>query len=377
MIKKLTDKAIEKARDALDERLQSMVEVPTPEEQIPPPPTNQDILQSPNRMSGLGGDNSATYSIFSGYNSLNAMPLAPANTDNIGYTFFTRPRMNLSYDNVIKSRILTALADQSPNSTANAMRWMLTVSGLGDEGGDNNKSLLFDDSNPFITLLSNTLISMPAFHDFTPDIYSSNEGFAKEQISFIDDKPFMYRMHSMTLNFMNLQGDPITTFFYIWTLYATCVAYGLMSPFPRYLVNSRIDYQTGIYRFTMDPTRRYVQNTAKTIAYPNVAPIGSIFAFDRASPMMGVSDQIGINFQCHGLEVNDPITIYEFNKEVIARNPMMAKNNREQFMVKLSEAEKPRFNYKAIPFILPDRELSWWIPRVKYDNLNQTMFRGI
>lgn len=366
------NESLKKAADRLSDGLKQKIELPPDALIDPVSPDNFSnkngllALDAASRAAGLGGAHTSAFSAFSGLNMIGSMPLLPPNTDHQGYTFFTRPCMNLSYDNVIKSRILAALADQSPLSTANAFRWMLTKSGMGDTIGDKNKSLMFPDYQPFMTLLSNTLLSMPGFQDFTPDIYTSNEGYAKEQVGFIDDKPTMYRAWSMTANFQNMEGDPLTTLFYIWTLYATGISWGKLAPFPLNITNNRIDYMTGIYRFTMDKTKRYIQNVAKTIAFPNVAPIGGVFNFDRTATYNKELDQISINFQCFGLEVQDPINIYEFNQVVYSRCPMMLPDSREKYMVKLNESEKKLFNYKAIPFVEDDNELAWYVLKDQY-----------
>lgn len=367
---------VQESVDRLSENLKQKLDLPPASTVDPLNPSKitdgqgNAALDAASRAAGLGGAYTAAHSAFSGLNMIGSMPLLPPNTDHQGYTFFTRPSMNLSYDNVIKSRILAALADHGEYSTANAFRWMLTKRGY-DKEGDKKKSLLFPDWQPFIPLLSNTLLSLSGFQDFTPDIFQTDEGFAREQTGWIDDKPYMYRGWSTTADFQNMEGDPITTLFYIWTLYAAGIAYGVLAPFPHNIVNNRIDYMTGIYRFTMDKSKKYIQNTAKTIAFPNTAPIGGVFNFDRTLQYNKERDQVSVNFQCFGLEVQDPINLFEFNRVVTSRCPLMHPDVREEHFVKLADYEKPKMNYKAIPYVEDDNELSWWIPKAEYELIKQ------
>lgn len=357
------------------------------------------------RYAGFGGHASSLYTIINGIGITGGKPAVPHNTDHRGYTFFTRPQLNLSYDNVITTRRLTAYADQRPNNMANAIRCMLmpqgflvssdpkrrTNIGIGlPENADllDVRSDIVDDENCFIPLLSNALISFSGLPDLSADTYTSKEGMTKEVVSWVDDRPYQRGQFDTTLEFANTDGNLLTHFFHCWYEYACRVSEGSMSPFPVNISANRIDYQTKVYRIVLDRTRRYVQHIAATIAFPTAYPMGRIFDFNLAEQLNTGSHTVSIPFRCLGVEYDDPILIYEFNKLVVRFNPKMEASSKfarrgagvpkhrqnmpvpdPKLMVEIHEADKRLFNYKAYPFIAESNELLWFVPASVYQQL--------
>lgn len=349
-----------------------------------------ELLDLTFRKTGLGGIGSSTYTILNGLNNKTNVPPLPVNTDNQGLTFFTKPCLNLSYNNVIGIRRLAFLANNDPLSMANAIRCMLNPIGFDKISvqrigrsvsqeiyGDNNRSKIMDDKNPFIPLLSNTLLSLSGWPDFAPETYTSPEGINKEQVSWIDARPDILNSFDLTANFANIEGDPITTLFSTWVEYATRVAEGSMIPFPINIVENRIDYQTRIYRLILDKTRTYVQRiSACGAAFPIAVPLGANLNYTSEQPLTSENNQISIPFRALGALYDDPILIKEFNKTVWLVNKSMHDNNRETDLIKLNtnknriEDEKAIFNYKSYPRINPDtNELEWWVDKVFYNRM--------
>lgn len=345
------------------------------------------------RFSGLGGAGTSTFSIINGLSIYGGLPKIPSNTDNQGYTFFTRPQLNLSYNNCITSRRMAAYANQNPVGAANAIRCMLQPIGLmrqfkrdsfngsaqAKSGSDTDiRSQIVDDRSPFINLLSNTLMTINGFPDLAPDTYTSNEGIAKEVVSWVDDRPYQHGPFDITADFANMDGDMLTHFFHCWVEYETRVAEGSMVPFPINIMTNRIDYQTKIYRLTMDRTRKFVQNIATTIAYPTAVPLGAVFNFNLEERLATDVAKVSIQFRCVGVEYNDPIQIYEFNRLVSRFNPDMAdpvdRNEpidsiRNKKMIKINESEKLVLDYKCYPRISETNELEWWTPISTYNEI--------
>lgn len=314
---------------------------------------------------GMGAASSSIFNVFRGLNTIGGVPFMPSYTDNQGYIFFTKPTMNLNPENVIASRRLSALRNQRRDSAANAFRCMLSPSVLDyNKYNGKNRSSLVDDKNPFITLLGNSLISITGWPDFVPDIYKSSEGMAKQEVAWLEDRWTEYRAWSASAEFQETDGSPVNTLFTIWTEYATRISEGsTMSPYYQNILNDRVDYQTKIIRLVMDNTNTYVQNTATTIAFPRVAPNGVRFNMNRASAVTENANITSMEFQCIGLEKDDPITVYEFNKLVTIFNSDMLPDRREKRMRKLQGMEEKRlFSFKDIyPWIADDMELEWYV----------------
>ena len=336
------------------------------------------------RSTGLGGSGASTYTIFNGVNNQGGNPLLPPNVDNQGLTFFTRPCMNLSYNNTKNIRKFAGLGLSSGDLTAasneagvkdnmgNVIRCTLMPVAF-DPDGKSGRSPIVDDKSPFIALLTNSLLTLSGWPDFAPDTYTSNEGISKEVVSWIDGKPNIYEAFDMTANFVNMEGDPITDLFHIWTEYGTRVLEGSMIPFPFNMAENRVDYQTRIFRLILDKSRKFVQNISSTIAYPTAAPIGAKFNYSNETPLTDEAGQVSVPFRCLGATYDDPILRTEFNRTVELTSPEMHVSNRETLMQKLSDTEKAMFNYKAYPYISDENELEWWVEKPVYDNVKKLL----
>lgn len=312
------------------------------------------------RHSGLGQLSTATHNVFFGLNHRGAGNPIPLNADNQGLTFFTRPNLNLSYDNLSQERVLTPLLTAIPESYQAAVRDYLDPRGSYRR---NRKSPLVDIQNPFMPLLSNNLLSLSGWRDPILETYSAKEGTAKESWSMADDVAKDYGTFDLSASFRNLIGDPITLLFNTWRLYMARVYDGTLIPHPESIVEHEIDYQTGIYRLILDPSRRFVQKIARTIAFPTGVNLGSAFNYSSDTVYNQENNsQINIQFRCIGVEYNDPILVSEFNAIVEQFNENMKDQNRERVMHKVDHIALSFFNYYGYPHIdINTFELQWWV----------------
>lgn len=341
---------------------------------------------------GYGKTSTALINVLYGMNHRGSGNIVPANTDDPGFTFFTKPNLNLSYDNVNNSRRLSFLALGNDRSLSNAIRCMLSPQVLDPRVGtedwqlsktnDNSigdrllpRSLIVDDTYPFIPLLSNTLLSLSGWPDFVLEAFNSKEGLRKEVVSWVDSIGDIYSAFDLTANFQNIDGDPVTTLMAVWTEYAARVAEGTMVPYAKMIVENEIDYQTRIYRFIMDPTRTYIRKIADVgVAFPSAVPLGAAFNHNADLFRVEENKEISIRFSCTGVRYNDPITIYNFNTIVgIFNSAMRTEASRKEKMVKLDNWEKASFNYKGYPYINERNELEWWVTIEQYDGLINTL----
>lgn len=315
----------------------------------------------------------ATNAMF-GFNHRNVgVPVKP-NDDNHGITLFSRPRLNLSYDNISGVRTFAPLLTAEQATLQRAVR--CTLDPLSHKGTD--EKILYpltcpivDPYNPFIPMLSNLLISISGWPDSVMDTHTSPNGLANESWSMIDSLPLDLSTQDLTANFRNMSGDPISLLMHVWTQYASRVAEGSMLPWPEAIAENEMDYNTRIWRLVLDPTRKYIQKIAACgYGFPYVNPLGAAFNFDAASPLVMDNQEISIPFKCSGFIYNDPILVIEFNCLVEEFNPNMANGVREStnpnvasLMTKLTDDEKDYFNYMAYPRISEDgtMELEWWV----------------
>lgn len=330
------------------------------------------IITRLTRDQGMGDK----YSIFSdtlfGYNKRIQGNIAPANTDLQGLTFFTRPNLNLSYDNVAQIRSLTPLLSSEINTYQRAVRVMLDVDGA--RLGSVRAETLFDHQQAFLPLLTNTITSISGWPDILLNAYSTPEGMMKESWMMNDSISSINGRFDLSCTFQNMLGDPISLIFYSWLTYMGAVYTGKMVPFPYCLVENEIDYMTRIYRLVLDHSGRFVQKIACCgVAMPVSLGIGSSFNYNRESLYNEDLHQITVNFACLGAWYNDPIIIEEFNRSVSSRyfNPGMADGDRTKNFVQVPHAERMLFNYRGYPWIGSNNELQWWLPREEYESIRK------
>jgi len=327
-----------------------------------------DYLNQIARNLGRSPRDQAISDAFYGLNIVGRNGPIPVNTENHGFTFFTRPLMNMSYDNLIVDRVMSNLLVEEPYSVQRMVRASLDPSLLAQ--GITSPGI--DNLSAFIPLLSNNLISLSGWPDFTLNTHTSQPGLYREAYSYVDDIPYHYETYDLQASFRNLPGDPISFMMLIWGWYMGLVYEGRLMPYPDMVLYNEIDYNTRIYRLIMDKSRRYVTRIGATGAsFPMTAPIGNIFNFEgdgSETPFPTANDQIAVNFRCMGFTYYDHILIYEFNRVVEHFNVAMKDENRERYLVKLKPWEREYFNYSAYPHINElTLELEWWVFREQYD----------
>lgn len=324
--------------------------------EIPQKSTDVDSIDKTAKDSGFARPRSAITEIFHGIDHRDAGSSFQKNTDHQGLTLFTRPQLNLSYDNVLADRTLIPLLTSEPKSIYSAIRAML-------DPRVGSASTLIDPHMAFMPILTNTLINISGFPDVTLDTYTSPEGLRKESYSMVDSLADINNTYDLTATFANVKGDPITKLFHYWTRYSSNVYTGKMVPYPEKIIENEVDYQTRIWRIILDSTKRFVKSIGcANVCFPLAAPLGAAMNYSRETPFISENDQISIPFRCMGAEYDDPILYAEFNATVAAFNTGMwdrASNYR-----KLSKQEIIAYNYEGYPWINMDTlELEWWVPK--------------
>lgn len=333
-----------------------------------------DLLQ---RTAGYGGFRQSTMESLIGLNNHGYGGIIPHNDDFIGLGLFTRPRLNLSYNNLSSNRLMTPLLTDHKMSYQAYIRQI-----LDPEYTKKNPDLatpLLDPKQAFIPLLSNSLISANGWPDITSGTFTATQGVFREEWSMIDDTTKIFNTFDITCNFRNIQGDPVSALFMHWVTYMSDVYTGDMLPFDDSIWENEKDYETAFYRLVLSPDWDYVNKIARTIMFPWTVPMGAIFNYDNEKPRAGDLDQISIQFRAQGAEYSDPILFEEFNGVVSDFNGDMLKLKKTSEgyrdptgkLLLISKEDRKYLNFYGYPHIDPlNGKLDWFIDKTVYAALS-------
>lgn len=329
---------------------------------------SSDLIEKTSIRSGYGSINAAITAAFYGHNITSTGSPTPLNNDHRGYFFLTRPRMNLTYNNVIKDTCMTTLlagGEGRNTSIQGAIRAYL------DPVSSKTlfPSTMVNPEYPFIPLLDNHLLTASGWPDPIAGVYTSTAGLYGEELSFVDGHSKIYSAYDLSLSFRNIINDPITYMFQIWIMYASLVHEGVMDPYPEHIQFNEIDYNTRGYRLVMDPTNQFVTKFgACGAAFPVTVPFGSMMNYDASKTYDDNNDQIAITLRCNGAIYNDPVLVEDFNILVEDFCPLMlTEETRRAYMVEVKPNMRKIFNNMAYPRIEPDMRLRWFVKKVDYD----------
>lgn len=328
----------------------------------------KDTLDDIFARTGTGQLSTAMFDTVYGINFRQTPNNVPINKDYYGLTFFTRPQMNMTAENLRQIRLFTPMITTESNSLPRMIRASLDSD--AEKRGHGTK--LVDPYQAFIPILTNQLENMSGWPDITLPTFTSKPGVQQEEFSYADGIAKNYKSYDIRANFRNIQGDPITALFLTWVYYASLVAEGILVPYPDFIIHNAVDYNTAIYRLVLDESRQFIQKIARTIAFPLDAPIGNAFNFDSDGPINQGNNKISVGFRCMGAEYNDPILIYEFNSAVVRANNNMGgtDDDRATRFKLLVPAEYNLFNHRVYPYIDPTTyRLTWWVPLDEYNQV--------
>lgn len=327
----------------------------------------------------------------------NAVPRAK---DGYGFAFFTRPQLNLSTLNLTNYRGFYNLLTQNAASYQRFTRLILDPR----LNYNDRKSCPFVDSqNPFISTLTNNIVSMSGWPDLTAPIHTSESGLYGQEHSFVDGVTNHYEAFDIDSTFRNTRGNPLLYLFYIWIKYQTLVFEGILNPYFDMISENEIDYNTRIYRVITDPTKRYVtQIGCSGASFPVNVPTGNLFDLNTESPLNTRNSELNIRFRCMGFMAFEDIIKFWFNQTVSVFNASMRKvlQYDQDNSGDMATREDPAFvyeipgsdyvkvpyllgmaaelsgidsgylsvNHRAVPYInLHTNELEWWVPRAKFN----------
>lgn len=301
--------------------------------------------------------------------------VVPSNKDRYGLTFFVRPQLNMTPDNIRNIRIFYSLLNDKEFSIQRYVRAMLDprlMEGvtIGTTKYPKVNCGLVDNANAFIPVLTNNLLSISGWPDLTLATFNSQPGMYKEVYSQVDSMARNFESFDIDATFRNVRNDPIIMLFYIWCHYQSYVFEGKLMPYFDFLLENEIDYNTRIYRLVLDNTFTHVTKIAATgAAFPISINLSSFFDYNSEKPFNDQSKEITVRFRCMGAEYLDDVLIYEFNESVCIFNSSMRDSQRDSVMVKINPSILTLFNNRGYPRINYNTyELEWYVPKDMYNS---------
>lgn len=306
----------------------------------------------------------------------------PSNRELQGFTFFTRPQLNMQPDNIRNIRKMSDLLNGEPFSIQNFVRCCLdprmqTKYGIGKTSTTPTNCPLVNNENPFISILTNNITAISGWPDLVAPVYTSTPGLYNQAHSMVDGLVQNYESYNIDATFRNTRADPILYMFYIWLHYQSAVFEGRLVPYLDMITENEIDYNTRIFRITLDKQRQKVTKIFSTIGFPISAPTAQAADFNSERPYSEQNKDLTIRFQVHGFEAYDPVLVKEFNKIVTTFSPSMKDGVRDSAMVKLEPEVSMLFRHRALPRIDPQTaDFEWYVPVDLFQNRTQAFLNS-
>jgi len=267
-----------------------------------------------------------------------------------GYAFITRPRLNLTTTSLRQDRIMSMLSTLDVNTVNFAIRFWLDTNLQKIYGPMLNglsSSIFVNKENPFIPVLTNTLRSLSGWPDSVLDVETSEGGFFSENITYPKGHDGLMRNYELQATFADTQGSVVLMTFLMWFRYMHLLTRGYVIPYTQDVEGRRMGFTSAIYRFVLDPSKRFITKWAKaTGTFPRQVPLGNYFNFDSSASSVDASHNISIPFVVSGrIEYFDPIILKEFN--MLIRRFCA---NIEKYKIARGHL-KMYLNHKLIPYI--------------------------
>lgn len=330
-------------------------------------PPGDTTLETAWRSRGATSPKIANAANYWGHNYLKTGQSVAKPSIGYGHIFFTRPRLRLTYDNLIRKRAFTMMLEGDPNSVASIVRAYLDP--VGHAKGT-FKCPRVDSRNPFIPILSNNCIDASGWPDIPMDVYSAQAGIRGETYSMADGFPVDLGNSTITATFENVKNDFINYLFHVWTQYAMYSHMGVMMPYKDDWLFNRINYNTRIYRLVTDPTGTYILDMAMTGAsIPINSNKAATYDYKRGSSetMNTALDESSIQFHSNGVYMFDPIVLKQFNEVMLMFCPQLHPKVRSKHFTRLTMEAKPYFSNLALPYIdLRNARLHWYVDKTLY-----------
>lgn len=350
------------------------------------------VLDESYRNMGFGSNSNILQNFMSRLDR-HGTALVPPNTLNYGFTFITRPRLNMTEGNLRQNPHFAGLETMDNNSVPFMIRGLLdTVLSTGRGPFKDSEEVfkfadlaasspLLDTKSPFLIPLCNGLKGISGWPDFTVESETTEGDFHSGDFTFAQGSDFLNKSTELSLEFRDIQGGIVIAILYYWILSIACLTKGTMMAYPDDIYEQRLNYTVSIYRFVTDPTRRHVLWWAKaTGCFPKSVPIGALFNINQGEVSISSASNFSVPFVANKIEYNHPGILMDFVRLVRRYNPSLPgirlKSTTDiPHLTKTDMVEIPymrdgqisydirRMNFMGVPFIVPTKagiELKWY-----------------
>lgn len=288
------------------------------------------VIDSSYRYAGTGSFNNIFQNFLSRLDR-HGTAFVPLNAMNYGYTFITRPRLNMTSGNLLQHPVMATLNSYEPNSVAFMIRCLLDTRlsngwpikickprvNIDVQEFSNNlvlKSGLVDRFNPFFIPLCNGLKGISGWPDLNLETETYNEDFHSGDFTYAKGSDLNNRTTELSLEFRDIQGSIVLAIFHYWCLYIALQAKGVLMAYPDDIYQQRLNYTVSIYRFVTDVSRRHILWWAKaTGCFPKSAPVGALFNLNRDEVTLSSAMNFSIPFTVNDVKYQDPGILSDFN----------------------------------------------------------------
>jgi len=247
--------------------------------------------------------------------------------DHVGYSFFTRPMLNLTKDNIRNDRKLYAYLSTDHSDVSSYVRVMLDRL-LAVANDDPVTCPLADNLQAFIPILSRNLLSATGHPDVAVDSYTSPLGSRNQQYNILDGTDDIYRSVDLTLVFKNTVEDAVYRIWTVWIRYMVMVKQGIMSPYTGFIARRLVDSHSRLWRIILTPDKKRVKRIGATgPLYPDVNAVGKYYDITDDGAYNKAASTHSVKVKCMVMTYDDPILIHEFNRTVGFFNPSMRRIN--------------------------------------------------
>lgn len=309
------------------------------------------ILQAANesvfRASGAGSFYGQYQQVLKNFDRFGYV-LLPPNAEMCGLTFISRPKLNLATSSLRQDRILQTLDTMNDKSLQFMIRCLLDTRfcSRADVAPLAKNSAFFDFENPFITPLTNCLVDMSGWPDPVLDTETTEGGFHSENLTFAKGHDNLSGSYDLTLTFRDIQGGVILALLYTWVRWMGLVTRGNVVPYAEDIDARRLCYTCSIYRFVLDPSKRFITKWAKaTGCFPKSVPLGAAFNINSGEFFVSSTAQYSVPFQANKIEYMDPIIFRDFNRLMKRYCKTITDSDR---IIATNDA---RFNFRGLPYI--------------------------
>lgn len=281
--------------------------------------TNELSHQLALRFGGFGSTDFSQFQFFHNFNIYNKSFTPGTARELRGFTFITRPHLNLTNRNLAHISRFTHLLQADNTSVSMYIRQMLDTSYAHKYGGVGGSRIcpLIDTHNPFNVLLCNALVSMNGFPDPDLAIESTAGGFFSEQQTNVIGYNRLAKGQDLQLEFNDYNGGVVLAMHDVWCQYAGYIADGQMMQYLDDIEDNIMGYTVSIYRFMLDHTGRFITRWAKaTGCYPKLYPAGTPFNVNEGEQVVAAVKRVTIPYWVHHFDYNNPEILMDFNELV-------------------------------------------------------------